>query len=662
MIPPPSDEQRHAISIWKQGHNQVCSAAAGSGKTTMLLHACISSKEPVCICTYNKQLEIDMSEKLKLMNMEQHHCYTFHGLCSKYYQNTPDDDTMHDVLAKVTSGEVKLKKAFAFRRICIDESQDMKLVFWNLITSIVDVSDIQWFLVGDEVQMLNDYDEDDPAKLDFMQRPVDYFGGTFWEKTRLSTSFRLHSKVSYIVNAMLEHGEHIVPGNNNPEYTRHPVWLCTQSNWDWSKIIIPWLINCRDDPSINRIFILVSKKKGNPPLKVLVNKLCEPSPGNPNGFSIYIHGIDNQDHRVQNNKIIITTWHASKGMQCDAAAVLGVDWESAHNPLHVALSRSRGHLLIVQDKQKPNGRLAKAIQTAPFSIARFDQTTASVDPENISIPVDSDEHNKDFIVNLDTWSPRGRCARLHNLIQDEENGTTGNKGTFTGVQEISNNCWADVSIYYERAAKMKYEFDKTGRCKFMEFMKNPKRVTKDNFDTNIRNCDQQYMLTGRARRDDILPGFAWELLNVSISKTNKMLKDWMTIAICAECWNGFHHNIRQLLPCEWINEYIVNKYMKVLTKNLEQEDTHMDSRLIREESDILFTCRCFAHSHNTTWMVICEDEIPRSMRLLAAIPLALHPTARKCKILNLKTGEERIYSITDKATYLNTIVEIYYTK
>ena len=67
MLPGLSEEQSEAILVWNTGHNQVCTAAAGSGKSTLLLHACKNSAEPVLILTYNKLLEVEMSEKLEMM-------------------------------------------------------------------------------------------------------------------------------------------------------------------------------------------------------------------------------------------------------------------------------------------------------------------------------------------------------------------------------------------------------------------------------------------------------------------------------------------------------------------------------------------------------------------------------------------------------------------
>lgn len=654
-VPPPSQEQAESIDVWNKGHNQVCSAAAGSGKTTMLLHACASSSVPVCICTYNKQLEVDMSSKLKELGMEHHHCYTFHGLCSRYFQNTPDDDTMHEVLGRVQEGDVKLKRPFNFARICIDEAQDMKMVFWQLLTCLVaDFSGVQWFLVGDEIQMLNDYDEDDPALLDFMRTPAVYFGDAPWRSTRLSTSFRLHGNLAYIVNSMLNGGNQLVPGNRSPELAKHPVWLCTESNWNWSRIIVPWLINCRDDPSIDRIFILVAKKKGNPPLKVLINKLSRSCPVCPGGFPIYIHGVDNQDSRVQAQKIVVTTWHASKGMQCDAAAVVGVDWDSKHNPLHVALSRSKGHLLVIQDKQKPNPVLSSAARCASHDVIRIDKSTREMDLENISIPVDSDECNKEFIVNLDGWSQRGRCLKLQALILDVCSTKRADADVLGGVQQIGDGGWADVSRYYERAAKLKFEFEVTGGSKFLDFMKSPQRMTKEVFGEKLRRFEQGYALIGKASREDILPEFAWDMLRRALSKQQKNNRDWMTIAVCAECWNGFHHNIRQLLPCEWARADVLERYVRMLHEHL-SDCQEIDSRLIKEEGDTLFTCRCFAHCSHSTYVVMCEDEISRSSRIRAVFPLCLHSTADRCVILNLKTGETRTLSVTDKAEFLSQV-------
>ena len=185
-------------------------------------------------------------------------------------------------------------------------------------------------------------------------------------------------------------------------------------------------------------------------------------------------------------------------------------------------------------------------------------------------------------------------------------------------------------------------------------MKSPQRMTKEVFGEKLRRFEQGYALIGKASREDILPEFAWEMLRRALGKQQKNNRDWVTIAVCAECWNGFHHNIRQLLPCEWARADIVDRYVLMLREHL-SDCQEIDSRLIKEEGETLFTCRCFAHCSHSTYVVMCEDEISRSSRIRAVFPLCLHSTAGRCVILNLKTGETRTVAVADKAEFLSLI-------
>lgn len=243
---------------------------------------------------------------------------------------------------------------------------------------------------------------------------------------------------------------------------------------------------------------------------------------------------------------------------------------------------------------------------------------------------------------------------MQELIIDIPLQKVGESAACASLQEIGDGVWADVARFYERAAKLKFEYDVTGRSKFLDFMKNPRRGTREMFEDGLKQHEQEYTLIGKASREDILPEFAWEMLRRALDKQKKNMLDWMTISVCAECWNGFHHNIRQLLPCEWARVGVLEKYVRMLHEHL-GDCQEIDSRLVREEGDTMFTCRCFAHCQHTTYVVICEDELSRSSRLRAMFPLCLHSTAQKCVILNLKTGGTTAFGVKSKTEFLSQV-------
>jgi len=355
MLPPPSPEQARAIEVWRSGENQVCSTATGSRKSTLLLHACAASDVPVLVLTYNKQLQLEVEARLESANLPvAHQCRTFHGLCSQHLGPTPDDESMHAALQAGAEPAEPLR----LTRVCVDEAQDLKQVYHSLLRALLgDLSSVQWLLVGDAVQMLNDYDPDDPALLTFMQAPEQHFGGTrAWCHTSLTVSFRLPPSIAEVVDAVREDGGRLEGGARGDAA---PVRFVALSNWRWADVLLPWIAHMRAAAPEFRVCLLVARRRNNPPLRTLVNALAR------HGIPVHINGLDVADARAcVNNPVVVSTWHALKGTECDAAALLGVDARSAHNPLHVALTRARTHLLVLLNRDSMHHGLMRAVDPA----------------------------------------------------------------------------------------------------------------------------------------------------------------------------------------------------------------------------------------------------------------------------------------------------------
>ena len=643
MLPSLSDEQQCAIDVWNRHENQVCSAAAGSGKSTLLLHACINSTEPVLILTYNKLLEVEMSAKLDSMNMTQHKCYTFHGLCSSIFSPTPDDETMHIILDN--RGTYVQTKEVTQRRICVDESQDLKAVYVKLILALIS-RDAQWFLVGDEIQMLNDYDEDDPALLEFMQNPEKHFGEQrIWRRTRLSKSFRLTPLVTEFVNAMLEEGEQLVSGNTQDPSVS--VRVCTVGNWRWKDIILNWIRYVRSKNAKARIFVLVARKKNNPPLQLMVNAMST------RGIQVYIHGVDGQDTRIQQGKITISTFHASKGMQCDACAVLGVEDLDKHNPLHVALSRTKSELLVVQNSMRPRKQLIKT--TSCLNNLVLDDATSSMNAESYVAPL---EYPQRTFKDLSNWSARGRCVSLHALVTDLSitDGANHNNVGKNKVEQLNRGQWGEVYQIYRLAAMMKFETENSGRCRFIDFMKTPVRYKNQDKENLILQKSHNYTVDSRVLdNNELIPNFAWKILRTISDKGNKTVVDWCTLAAIALSWNKFHHTLSYTIPCDWADEHTFSNCFEVLKQCLGGQIGQYDVRLVKQLDGFTFHCRCYFETATTVFSVIYADEITRSSRIETCIPLALHPTATSAYLINILTGAICQYSVSCKDTFVQLL-------
>ena len=611
-------------------------------KSTLLLHACTASKEPVLILTYNKLLEVEMSENLEASGMSGHKCYTFHGLCSTVFAPTPDDETMHQILDN--PGQYPPLKVLNFRRICIDESQDLKEVYAKLIVTLFSTT-CQWFLVGDEIQMLNDYDEDDPALLDYMISPAATLGSADnWVRTRLSTSFRLTPTVTSFVNCMLENGEPLISGNTVDRVCK--VQISTCGNWKWKEVVIPWVIAVKKRNPNARIFILVARKKNNPPLQILVNSMtCR-------GFPLYIHGIDGQDARIQKGKITISTFHASKGMQADACAVLGVEQNDKHNPLHVALTRSKSELLVVQNSMRPRQRLIETTMNAEDDEYVMDDITRKM---NMDCVMEDSDMPVRTIRDLNNWSARGRSLSLHALVEevsqtdsmsDADPVVPGNR-----VELMNRGQYGDVYDIYRMAAVMIVENNVTGKCKFYEFMKKPVRYKANARDMVILERRDDYTVDSRVLdNNELIPQYAWKILS-SMSGVTLTHAHWGAIAAMALCWNKFHHTLHYTIPCNWMNMQTLENAIDNIYYIVKDYSGEFDVRLVRQVDDMTYHARCFFASTDVVVTVVYTDDCPRSTRLNACIPLALHATAHTAILVNALTGKTNYFTVSCKEEF-----------
>ena len=68
----------------------------------------------------------------------------------------------------------------------------------TLLKLVFDLPSTHTIICGDPEQMLYDFEQDDPARLDYLKRPADFFGSQDnWTFERLSVSFRLTPPVAH---------------------------------------------------------------------------------------------------------------------------------------------------------------------------------------------------------------------------------------------------------------------------------------------------------------------------------------------------------------------------------------------------------------------------------------------------------------------------------
>ena len=650
MLPPPSREQERVLDVFRSGQNVVVSACAGSGKSTLIAHACKLYGEEVClVLAYNKQLEMEMSAKLHALDIDAH-CYTLHGLCSTLFELTPDDDAMHAVLAKVREGALAMRGSFPYRKVLIDEAQDLKPVHVELINAVV--SDAQIMAVGDEVQMLYDYDEDDPALLEYMQSPMGKFNTRIdvWQRARLGVSFRLGRASARLANAMLAEGYEQIRGVNAQA---GPVRVYTLDDRAWIDVVDP-LMRAN---GCAKMLIVVRKRTNNRALQHLVNELSTRF----RDTRFHISGIDGASNQSRLGKVLISTWHAAKGAESKICVTLGVEEGVPHNALHVALTRASRLSVVVQRKSRPCTQLLRVLpdliragDVIADAATRCCITAASEPCADTAAPVLSAH---DFT----HWSPRGRCLKLQALTHAvvTRKAAEGRQSTHAancgGFREES----APLMI---RAVLMKCEHDRTGSCRAVEDMLRPVCVVPDRRIQMIREGCQKHI--AHSSPSVMLPSdlrAAFNAARAAIAaapRGSHCGREWVTIACASLAWGGYHHQMRQLMPFAWVPTDVFRDMHAALVAELVSADhVSFDHCVTRVYGDVTCHARVPLQCDGAVVHLSYSDEITKRERLHLAVVKALS-TAPRAVALNLKTDEALEIFASDPAAVVRAAANL----
>ena len=131
-----SIEQQEIINKSKD-NNIMCDSVAGSGKTTTILGILKSyPNDKNLILTYNARLKFDTREKLDKYNLSNGLAESYHSFCHNYINKTIiNDESLYTYFKDNPLNNIKLK--FNFDRIIIDEVQDMKPLYYELVCKII---------------------------------------------------------------------------------------------------------------------------------------------------------------------------------------------------------------------------------------------------------------------------------------------------------------------------------------------------------------------------------------------------------------------------------------------------------------------------------------------------------------------------------------------
>jgi len=416
----PSGEQQYVIDKLKEGYNVICSAVAGSGKSSTILTAAKQFPEKKIIqLTYNSELRAENMEKVKAMGLENIEVHTFHSLGFHYYSKECNTDTG---IRSVLQNDMKsVRNIPRFDMCMLDEYQDNTPLYYRLIKKfLTDAGNpVQLLILGDVRQSLYEFKGSDSRFLSLGDQVWSNF--PFLKDKRfihctLKMSYRITNQISSFVNKTMlgeelmlscKSGEPIVYYRGNPQNT---------GNYIVHNIKL--LLDAGVKP--NDIFILTASVKSSI-VKSIENTLVT------NDIPCYVPTFDigKLDKRIINGKVVFSTFHSSKGRQRPYVFVLGFDndyyrrfarsesdMSICPNVFYVATTRASCKLFVIEFENNRYSRPLEFLKMNHHEMGRTDFIDFKGTPRKY-FEMESEEKDENLIK-----TKRIRGSELVNFIPD----------------------------------------------------------------------------------------------------------------------------------------------------------------------------------------------------------------------------------------------------
>lgn len=502
----PSEEQDTIIQYAKNGNNIIINANPGSGKTTTCLF--IKNSDPTIknlLLTYGKKLKEDSRRKIKSDPIQNLEVQNYHAMWKHYYDDNINDKNIAD---RLKDPMLHPKKPIRFDRICIDECQDMKPLFYNLICKILTDNEIknpQLIIVGDFRQTIFGYMGADCRFLTLGHMLYNRFSQREWEFAILSVTYRLTKPtVDFINHVILKSDGTLVAhkdGACKPDYVIANLTDRDKKTDRINKSIISYIEELlTHEYKIDDIAILAYSVKSQL-VKDISNMLSS--------MDIPVHTARSEDEvlsdNICKNKIVLSTFHQFKGLERKVIIVLGFDASMykfylknadttlCPNILFVGATRSEDKVRFIHNAEHdylPFLDIAKIQEHA--NVIEYDtvKTTGSYAPAKLMV-------HKISVSDLISHIPAELEHELISMVQWDLINPAGSFIDINTSSKQNNELVESVSDITGVAIPAFYQFKRTGKCSILNTMRNytPEKL---GFvipsDTEFRNLDIQAQL------------------------------------------------------------------------------------------------------------------------------------------------------------------------
>jgi hypothetical protein len=352
----PSDEQQCVIRNITNGISTCVNSVAGAGKTTTLIFIADQNRDKSILqVTYNKQLKLEVRNKIRSCNLNNVEIHTYHSLGVKYYDPSCFTD---ENLVKVLRNGTTIKSKPHFDIIVIDEVQDMTPNYYELLQKFMfDITFTKTILIlGDTYQGVYEFKNADTR---FLTLSSKLWGNRIFSQSTLHQSYRVTQQIAWFVNKVMLGNDRIISHKNEAKpvyYYKKNVFYLSNELFNKIKYFLANGYKAED------IFVLSpSIKNSNNPVKKLENLMVK------NNIPVYFSRNEEEgiDENIIARKAVFTTFHQSKGRERKIVIVFGFDdtyfdfyakeknKNECPSELYVAITRSSSILIIVHHDKNP---------------------------------------------------------------------------------------------------------------------------------------------------------------------------------------------------------------------------------------------------------------------------------------------------------------------
>jgi len=650
-----SIEQSNIIDLCSRKQNVIVDAVAGSGKTTTLLGIADDNKRTLAVL-YNKSLKKETRIRAAQRGLVFLEIHTYHALARKYYNNAVKDDT--GITRVLKDNKLPINQLPKWERLIVDEVQDMTPLYFQLIKKIIcDLAnpELRITVMGDRYQSIYAFLGSDSRFLTHADKIYKQIEGN-WENASLSTTYRCSPHICSFINTGLLGYDRMVPAD--PTVKSAPVHYIYGSPFDAHRILTEYITNfLQMGFKPDDIFVLTSStavKGRDTPTRVLENSLVS------HGVPVYVShsgdhesGSDDINENAMDGKLVITTFHRSKGLERDIVIVYNFDKSYFFNkseleqqylssPQYVAITRARKYLFLVHDQKQPPLPCFRAPNKDCVTYLTTYGTVLDDLPNFTKSSGERKSPTRVFVASeMTNFLPVQAILEAKTYFTTKTIHKPEMKVIMPLKIQTKANRWEEVADINGLAIPAFYEWR---RNKLMQIANvDEYTVLKQNEKYALRYFDLRKHINDSSENN----------------KEPKMESVLELANIFTSFFNGYHYKIAQITSYNWLSTDLIEPCLDILGTHITSNDVQYEKPLpeqIFNGATIRGQADAYSEKQSRLWELKCTESLELVHEIQIAIYAWLFKQANPRRfqeveyhLLNIRTGELRHIFASAKA-------------